>query len=71
MQLHEKVNLIFGTFMVVIFLMVGVLLIVFHDFFKNPDLATLLGWATIGYGIIRLTRVYSLYKTWRRETQKR
>ncbi|MCU0436872.1 MAG: hypothetical protein MUC49_03095 [Raineya sp.] len=71
MQLHEKVNLIFGTFMVVIFLTVGVLFIVFNKFFQNPNLANLLGWATVGYGVIRFVRVYGIYKNWRRETQKR
>lgn len=70
MQLHEKLNLIFGTFMVVIFLMVGGLFIAFNTSFQNPDLATLLGWVTIGYGIIRFMRVYNLYKNWRRETQR-
>jgi hypothetical protein len=50
--------------------MVGGLFIAFNTSFQNPSLATLLGWVTIGYGIIRFMRVYNLYKNWRRETQR-
>lgn len=71
MQLHEKVNVIFGTFMVVIYLTGGILIIkTAHQVFEKPDMAILLGWVMIGYSLIRLTRVYESYKNWRRETRK-
>jgi len=72
MQLHEKVNLIFGTFMVAIYLAGGILIILFaNKVFNQPNLAILLGWVMVGYSVIRFMRVYESYKRWRRETQKR
>jgi hypothetical protein len=72
MRVHERINLIFGTFMAVIYLGGGIFITQYANrLYDKPSLVILLGWVMIGYSLIRIARVYEAYKRWIRETKKR
>lgn len=72
MRLHEKVNLIFGSTMVFIYLFGGIFVIMYAEkLMEKPRPAEVLGWIMIAYSFLRALRVYEGFKQWRKEQRKK
>ncbi|WP_133121544.1 hypothetical protein [Raineya orbicola] len=68
MRPHEKVNLIFGSTMVIIYLFGGVFVIMYAEkLMEKPRTAEILGWVMIAYSFLRALRVYEGIKKWKNE----
>ncbi len=72
MRFHEKVNLIFGSTMVLIYLLGGMFVITYAEkLMEKPHLAEILGWVMIAYSFLRALRVYEGIKQWQKEKRER
>ncbi|MCS6796639.1 MAG: hypothetical protein RMJ97_00805 [Raineya sp.] len=72
MRLDEKVNLIFGSTMVLIYLLGGIFVIINAEkLMEKPRLAEILGWVMIAYSFLRVMRVYEGIKRWRKENDSK
>lgn len=68
MRLHERINLVFGTTMVLIYLLGGAFVILYAEkILENYRTAQILGWVMVAYGLLRALRVYEILKKQKQE----